>query len=258
MTKISVVIHTCNNAKIIRECLESVKEFDEIVVCDMYSDDETLEIAREYNCKIVMHEKTGFVEPARNFGISNASNEWVLVVDSDEKITPELRNYLYEFIKEPGKVSSIRIPRLNYAWGKPLEILYPDYIVRFFKKDAIFWPPQVHATPEIIYGERIDIDKNRKELAILHKYTSSMKQVIKTLNKYTDLEYEKALNRKDKTNFTFAVWKSLWLIIEKLILKGGFKDGKRGFIIAICAGFYKFTSYVKLYEQNGVLDNEKN
>ena len=90
MGKISVVINTCNNEKIIRECLESVKNFDEIVICDMYSEDKTLEIAKEYNCKIVMHEKTGWVEPARNFAISHATNEWVLVVDSDEIITEEL------------------------------------------------------------------------------------------------------------------------------------------------------------------------
>ena len=179
MAKISVVINTYNNEKILRDCLESVKEFDEIVICDMYSEDKTLEIAREYNCKIVMHEKVGFVEPARNFAISQATHEWVLVVDTDEKITAELRNYLYSFIENPKDVTAIRLPRLNCAWGKPLQILYPDYIVRFLKKDAVNWPSFVHATPELKYGERIDLDKNHKECAIVHQYANSISDILK-------------------------------------------------------------------------------
>jgi glycosyltransferase involved in cell wall biosynthesis len=120
--KISVVIHTYNSEKFIRDCLESVKNFDEIVICDMYSTDKTVEIANEYNCKVVYHELTGWAEPARNFAISQATNDWILVVDSDETITEELRKYLYEFIKNPTHNTAIRIPRLNYCWGEPLEI----------------------------------------------------------------------------------------------------------------------------------------
>ena len=86
MNKISVIIHTYNNEKIIAECLEAVKNFDEIIICDMYSSDKTLEIAKKYNCKIVMHEKTEIVEPARNFAISQASNEWVLYYKIRKKI----------------------------------------------------------------------------------------------------------------------------------------------------------------------------
>ena len=115
----------------------------------MYSTDKTVEIAKEYGAKIVMHENIGWADPARNFAIQQASNEWVLVVDSDEIIPAELKSYLYDFIKEPKNVSAIKLPRTNYCWGQKMQMLYPDYIIRFFKKDCINWAPYVHVTPEI-------------------------------------------------------------------------------------------------------------
>ncbi len=92
--KISVVIQTLNSEKFLERVLQSVKAFDEIVICDMYSTDKTIEIAERYNCKIVFHEKTNYCEPARNFAIQAASHEWVLVVDSDEIVPDALRKYL--------------------------------------------------------------------------------------------------------------------------------------------------------------------
>jgi glycosyltransferase involved in cell wall biosynthesis len=79
--KISVVIHTFNSEKFLERVLSSVKDFDEIIICDMYSTDRTQEIAQKYNCKIIYHEKCEIPESARNFAIRAASNEWILVVD---------------------------------------------------------------------------------------------------------------------------------------------------------------------------------
>lgn len=245
---ISVVIHTYNNEAIIRECLESVKDFDEIIICDMYSTDKTLEIAAEYNCKVVMHENIGWADPARNFAISQASNGWVLVVDSDEKITKDLREFLYEFIKDSKEYSAVRIPRFNCCWGKALEMMYPDAIIRFFKKDSVFWPPYVHGTPEIKYGQTYLIDASQRQMAIIHNYTDCYASVINTLNKYTDFEVEKLVKKNAKLNFPAVLWKSFWLIIEKYIIKKGYKDGIRGIIFCVTAGFYKFVSYVKYFE----------
>ena len=94
--KISVVINTYNAARYLQKALEAAKEFDEIVVCDMESTDDTCEIARRYGCKIVTFPKNGItiVEPARNFAIQSATHKWVLVVDADEIITDELSAYL--------------------------------------------------------------------------------------------------------------------------------------------------------------------
>lgn len=87
---ISVVINTYNEAKNLQECLDSVKGFDEIVVCDMESTDETVEIARRNGCKTIIFPKGSHTicEPARNTAIQSASNPWVLVLDADEKSLP--------------------------------------------------------------------------------------------------------------------------------------------------------------------------
>ena len=115
MGKISVVINTYNAERDLRQVLESVKEFDEIVVCDMESTDRTLEIAKEYGCRIVTFPKGEhrIVEPAREFAIHQAQHEWVFVVDSDELVSVALRKYLYEQIARNDCPDGIAIPRKN-------------------------------------------------------------------------------------------------------------------------------------------------
>jgi len=100
--KISVVINTYNAEQHLKEVLESVKEFDEILICDMESTDRTLDIARQYGCRVVTFPKGDAVsaEPARTFAIQSAANHWVFVVDADELVTTELRNYLYQRISK--------------------------------------------------------------------------------------------------------------------------------------------------------------
>ncbi len=248
MHKISVVIHTFNNEKIIRECLDSVKDFDEIVICDMYSTDKTLEIAEEYGCKIVMHENIGWADPARNFAISHASNDWVLVVDSDERIPEKLKNYMYDFVSNAGEYTALRIPRLNYCWGQPLEVLYPDLIIRLFKKDVTYYPTTVHGTPVINSGKEFYMPTKDRGLAIIHTHTTSITPIINKLNKYTDLECEKMIAANYKLNMPYAIWKSIWLMFEKFTLKKGYKDGVRGAIQSFLFGTYKFLSFVKYWE----------
>ena len=100
--KISVVINTYNAEQHLRKCLEAVKDFDEVVVCDMESTDHTVEIAQSFGCKVVTFPKANHksAEPARTFAIQSASNKWVLVVDADELVTPELREVLYQKVRE--------------------------------------------------------------------------------------------------------------------------------------------------------------
>ena len=134
--KISVIINTYNAEKHLAEVLESVKDFDEVLVCDMYSTDQTVSIAKRYNCQIIYHEKLGYVEPARQAAINAATYNWILLIDADEVVPPALKDYLYEQIKKPDCPNGIRIPRKNYLMGKFVRCTYPDYILRFFKKEG--------------------------------------------------------------------------------------------------------------------------
>lgn len=141
--KISVVINTYNAELHLARVLEAVKDFDEILICDMESTDSTLEIAKKYGCKVVTFErkKYNIVEPAREYAIHEAKYPWVLVVDADEIVTPALREYLYQRISSSDCPEGLAIPRKNFFMGCFMRSHYPDYILRFFRQDKTHWPP---------------------------------------------------------------------------------------------------------------------
>src|SRR3989338_6180720 len=94
--KISVVINTLNEEQNIERAIKSVNWADELIVCDMYSEDKTVEIAKKLGAKIFFHKREDFVETARNFAVSKASNDWVLVLDPDEEVIDSLKERLIE------------------------------------------------------------------------------------------------------------------------------------------------------------------
>lgn len=243
--KISVVIQTYNCDLYLERVLQSVKAFDEIVICDMFSTDRTLEIARRYGCRIVYHEKTNYCEPARNFAIQSAFNEWVLLVDSDELVPDGLREYLYREIQRQESWAGLWIPRKNYLFGRFMHGDYPDYILRFFRKERIFWPPYVHAVP-VIEGKVKKIPRQRKDLAFIHLINNPLELKLRKMNTYTDMEIEKRAHQY------FSLWKMFYApffrFFKSYVMKGGFRDGKAGLVNAGLDAFYKFLTIAKIWE----------
>lgn len=245
MMKISVVINTFNAEKHLERVLDHVKDFDEIVICDMYSTDDTLKIAQEYGCTIVHHDKVGFVEPARNFAIQSATHEWVLVIDADEIVPEALKRYLYEQITLPDCPEGIRIPMKNYFMGQFMRAAYPSYLLRFFKKDRVDWPPVVHAQPGI-KGHIYTIPKHRKDLAFIHLANDSVYANIQKTNTYTEKEKEK---RKQKEyNYFSLFYEPFFRFFKFYIIKGGILDGKAGLLFASLNAIYKYTTIAKVWE----------
>ena len=245
---ISAVIHTYNSEKYLEECLQALSSVDETVICDMHSTDKTVEIAQKFGCKIVYHENVGFADPARNFAISQASHDWIFVVDSDEIIPKELLDYLKEEIKKPDCPELFLIPRKNIVFGKFMRSLYPNRILRFFKKGSVSFSANVHCTPDIHNGRLHKIDSKRTELAIIHYNYDSIAEFVSRTNKYTTLELDKYNMRGIKFSLRYAIFRSFGEFIKRYILKGGFKDGKHGFIFAVLLAYYEFLSYSKLWE----------
>src|SRR5574344_2685380 len=165
---ISVVINTYNAEAHLARVLESVKDFDEILICDMESTDSTLDIASQYGCRIISFPKGDItiVEPARQFAIDAATYPWILVVDADELVTPSLRDFLYKTIDRNDAPAGVSIPRKNYFMGRFMHCHYPDYLLRFFRKEGTTWPPYVHTFP-IIKGRLDKIPRSRQYLAFV-------------------------------------------------------------------------------------------
>ncbi len=245
--KISVVINTYNAERHLEKVLTAAKEFDEIVVCDMESTDNTVKIAEHFGCKIVTFPKKDYVsaEPARNFAIQSASNPWVLVVDADEIITKELRDYLYKQIEANDCPAGLYIPRKNYVMNKFIKQTYPDPQLRFFKKEGSDWPPYVHTFPKV--DGRVDkIPPERMELALIHISDTVYEQLYK-LNQYTENEVVKRQGMKVSVIKMFA--KCTTRFFKSYILKGGFRYGIRGLAYAINDANYKFYTMLKIWEK---------
>ncbi|MFK8289719.1 glycosyltransferase family 2 protein [Capnocytophaga canimorsus] len=251
--KISVVINTYNAEKHLQAVLETVKDFDEIVVCDMYSTDKTIDIATKYNCKIVYHQNTGYAEPARNFAISQAKNEWILVIDADETIPPKLKKYLYSIIETPD-LGGVYIPFKNYFINKWIRSAYPDYKLRFFRKEGAFWPPEVHSTIKV-QGKIIKVPRNQTNLASEHLANDSITTILQKNNTYSTAEIVR--KRDKKITWFLLICSPFFWFIKFYFIKKGFLDGKRGFIFAVLKSQYKFLCLAKVYEYQS-LNNRKN
>lgn len=242
--KISVVINTYNASAHLATVMDSLTKFDEIVVCDMHSSDNTIDIAKGYGCRIVYHEKMSFVEPARNFAIQAASHNWVFVVDADEIVPDGLRDYLYNYISEHPRCVGLHIPRCNYFMGRFMHAAYPDYILRFFDRRVTTWPEQIHLQPKIegIVGF---IPSKRKDLAFIHLQSQSVSDFFSKTNLYSSAEIEKRKKGFKTISFLYAPFVRFF---KAYIIKGGFKDGVPGLIYATTSAIYKFMTLAKLYE----------
>ncbi|MDR1937823.1 MAG: glycosyltransferase family 2 protein [Tannerellaceae bacterium] len=247
--EISVVIHTLNSGSVIRQCLESVRGFDEIIVCDMYSCDDTLQIVREYGAAVVMHEPcNGIPEPARMFAVGQATKEWVFVVDSDEVVPPALKAYLYRAVSQANPPDALFVPRKNYFMDTCMRASFPDYQLRFFRKDKfVSWPVTVHSRPEIngIAGKI----PPKKELAFIHLDDNRVSAIVSKMNNYTDRETERRKNRK--ATIGGLIFKPAYRFVQFYLFKGGFRDGKAGFIYSFLHAYYKFLAVSKAIERQG-------
>ena len=242
--KISVIINTYNAEQHLRKVLDSVKDFDEVVVCDMESTDDTVTIAKEYGCKIVTFPKENHTccEPARTFAIQSASNKWAFVVDADEIVTPELREELYQIIQQPNCAAGYYIPRQNMFMSMFVRDFHYDYQLRFLVREGTEWPPYIHSLPKV--PGRVEKLKARKEARLLHLMDETMHEYITKMNIYTD-------NETDKKQYgTMALfWRPLWRFFKSYVMDGSFRMGTRGLIRSLMAAQYQFILVSKIIEK---------
>jgi (heptosyl)LPS beta-1,4-glucosyltransferase len=256
MAKISVVINTLNEEKNIPRAISSVENFaDEIIVCDMFSDDKTVEIAKELGAKVFTQKRTNYVEPARNYAISKASNDWVLILDADEEIPKTLVSDLIEIVKN-DKADYVLIPRQNILFGKWIEHSrwWPDYIVRFFKKGFVTWNSQIHSEPNKKGRElKLEEDKNK---AIIHHNYQTITQYLERLTRYTQIQAEGLRERKYRFLWTDLIKKPLNEFLSRYFSGEGYKDGVHGLALSLMQSFSELIVYVRVWEMEGFKDED--
>ncbi len=242
--RISVVINTYNARQHLAKVLESVKDFDEVVVCDMESTDDTVAIAEQYGCKVVTFPKGNHTccEPARTFAIQSASCPWVFVVDADEIVTPELREALYQEIKRPDVPAGLYIPRQNMFMSMFVRDFHYDYQLRFLVREGTEWPPYIHSLPKV--PGRVEKLKASKEARLLHLMDETMHEYIAKMNVYTDNE-----TNKKQYGVAALFWRPLWRFFKSYVMDGSFRMGTRGLIRSMMHGVYQFILIAKIIEK---------
>lgn len=246
--KISVVINTYNAEKFLRRVLDAVKGFDEILICDMESSDHTLEIAKEYGCRIVSFPKKDYVsaEPARDFAIHQAAGPWILVVDADEIVTPELKDFLYAAIRRDDCPQGYYIPRRNRVMNRLCKGRVRDHQLRFFIQKGTSWPPYVHTFPSV-EGRVERVPKTAKNVCFIHLDENYVSQQLSKVNRYTDGEVDKKMGRR--YGLWALLWRPAWRFFKDFVLNQKYKDGLPGFIASAITGFYQFVLVSKVIER---------
>ncbi len=243
--KISVVINTYNAAAQLERTLRSVSDFDETVVCDMESTDDTVAIARRHGARVVTFPKGSYniCEPARDFAIHTAGGEWVLVVDADESVPPGLHSYLYDYIRRPDAADALSVPFRSVFMGRPTSTRTERH-VRFFRRDKATWPPTIHSKV-IIDGTTARIPA-RPDLCILHFDNPTVAARLAKIDRYSDNEVPKRLHRRySALAFLLRPW---FFFFKMLILKGSIRDGRRGIVRAYLEMTYQVSLMGKTLE----------
>lgn len=150
---ISAVVHTRNAAALLPECLQSLSWCDELLVVDMYSQDQTRELAAAVGARVVKHIPVDCVDEARNWGLSMVEHAWTLVLDADERLPESLSHLIQQTIQDPDAADGYWIPRQNIFFNQPVAALFPDYQLRLFRSQAAYWRGLVHELPLLLGQE---------------------------------------------------------------------------------------------------------
>lgn len=244
--KIAAVVITKDEERNIAACLESLTWADEIVVVDAQSRDRTVEIARRYTDKVCVRPWPGF-GPQKNFGLDQTTTDWVLVVDADERITAELRQEILQTIqaKPPADLVGFEIPRRNFFYGRWIQGggMYPDYQLRLFRRSAGRYD-------EVLLHEHLQVRGRvaRFTHPMDHDSMPGIREHVRKMTRYTSLgAHEKLKARSRVTPWELAA-NHLGTIFKTFVLRGGYRDGIHGVIVALFAGMHTFVKYAKAWE----------
>jgi glycosyltransferase involved in cell wall biosynthesis len=240
---VSAIVLTLNEAASINRCLESLSFCDEIWVIDSGSTDGTQTLARKYTPHVKEVPWKGFVE-TRNEALQWVSSEWVLSIDADEVVSPELREAILKAV-HTDRFSAYSMPRRTLHFDRWIRYggWYPNRLVRLFKKSQGRWIGDgVH--------ERWETDGHEGELTpdLIHYSFEGISDQVDRNNRYSTLAAQGLMDKGTHSSLVKILFKPPIKFFETFFLKRGFKDGYPGFIIAVSAAYAVFLKWTKLWE----------
>ena len=245
MTKISILLPTYNCDRTIEHTLKSVAWADEILVIDSFSNDKTLQIVKKYGAKVIQHEYINSAKQ-KNWALKFVSHDWVFQIDSDELLDPGAGNIIRDTIANAAEyVYCFKMHRKNHVLGKWVKHggMYPDWEYRLFRKGYGEWfEREVHS--RVMVSGAIEL----LDTPLVHYGMPNISKQLINLDRYTRYEADE-LNKSHK-RFSYFKWLigPPFVFLKRYIYLQGFRDGWRGFFLAIYASFYLFISHTKLLE----------
>lgn len=252
---ISVIIIAKNEANTIRACLESVEWADEIIVLDSGSTDETVSICREFTPYVHQTDWPGY-GPQKNRALNLANGDWVLSIDADERISPELRGEIESITASDKARDAYQMPRLSSYCGRWIRHSgwWPDHVIRLTKRGvARFSDDLVH--------ERMMIEGSIGTTVnpLMHQTFRTLDSVLDKVNEYSTASARMHFERGRRGSLSKAVLRGAWNFFRTYFLRGGFRDGKEGFMLAVSNAEGTYYRYLKLMmlEQEAAIESQE-
>ena len=243
--RLSVVVVTRNEEERLRACLEAVVWADEIVVVDAESEDKTVAIAQEFTDCVVVRPWPGYAAQ-KNTALDLATGDWVLSLDADEVVSPELRAEIARVLASDGPADGYAVPRRNIFCGRWVRHggLYPDRQLRLFRRGrGRFEARAVH--------ESVRVDGRVESVAghLEHRSYRDVSDFLLRADRYSTLAAEEAVAQGQRAGVSALVLRPFGRFLAMYVVQGGFLDGWRGFLLATLYAYYVLIRSAKIWER---------
>ncbi len=242
MTQISAIVITYNEAHNINECLDSLAFCDERIVVDCGSTDATVDIARQKGARVEFHQWEGY-GPQKNYGLSLANGSWVISIDADERVTPELAAAIKGAIAKAG-ADAWAFPRRSSFCGRTMRHSgwYPDYVLRLFRRGKARFD-------DVIVHERVICTGKLKRLPqpLVHYPVHRLEDAISRMDRYSTASAKALDAHGRRVSFFTGIGHGLFSFFRTYILHAGFLDGAEGFLLAVANAEGSYYRYMKLW-----------
>ncbi|MBU0533477.1 MAG: glycosyltransferase family 2 protein [Candidatus Omnitrophica bacterium] len=250
--KISAIVPTYNEEDNIQDCLKNLDWVDELIVVDSFSTDNTVSIAQKYADKIIQH-KYDYSARQKNWIIPQASHNWVILIDADERVNPQLRNEILQLLEKGPDKKAYWIYRTNIFMGKEIRHCgwEKDRVIRLFTKEHRYEDVRVHA----------EIQAGKEHMAMLsaklvHYSYKNLDDYLIKLRRYSKWGAEKSFTAGKRANFFIICAAPLGMFLKRYIGKLGFLDGIHGLVLSLFASFSVLIKYIRLWELQ-TIENRK-
>jgi glycosyltransferase involved in cell wall biosynthesis len=242
MSRLCSITITKNNAADIGECLDSLAFCDERIVVDSGSDDDTVRIARERGALVTFHPWEGF-GPQKNFALTLTQSDWILWLDADERITPELAQAIQRAIAA-GDADGYWVSRLSEFCGRPMRHSgwHPDWVLRLFRRSKGRWTDGIGHDHVICEGKI-----SRLGGLILHYPVRRIEDSLAKIERYSTVGAQMIVESGRRVWFITGIVRGFYAFLRTYVLRLGFLDAHEGFLLAVANAEGTYYRYMKAW-----------